>query len=1134
MNSLKGIIERCHQRHENPLRQRKTVAIPALYSKGCPYHFRVYCARGYPVLLDDLEQAAISFMPIGRAPDNDRGPQDFGGRRFLERQRIEDWDIRRWHRTWGVQVYTGIPSALDGAPWHDIDFKYELLSAAPDAAYACIEAFINSTANPLLTMTKSGGLRFSCRVLDYLHPNTVTSRLYTYKHTPTPEDPHQREVYLEIFGEEGYSCWDARYEILLGNLLDPPVLSKEVFFAPLDALRAAVHAPTPGGIIQEQTGTNPPLSLGSRNLNLAKEAFVKRGFSYVQQDNDFHHWIKYNNRSDTARVSLWETNNIVWIRGSTPNAGLPMDATPITEVWNDTGILPSLPATGLPVSDKVHAVREGQLSPLAVKRASPALRKSESSRKVYVTHQKNAIQVQRLIDQDARILGLVTDTSTGKNYEAESYVLNGGTVCLIVPPHLAEETENRFQERNVSSVAHWKSRMYRWEQVKEIPVDERMKNPFQHGNLCEDPERCDAFEKRGGNPNQTICPECPVYTECQQRGYLSQSATLQRSNVQISTLGHLFFNPNHAEIVEKILEQGDETDRLCIIDETHTHALFLRCNLRKNILEEWSENWHGSALGNLAKVLLNALEIKGQHQNNAVRRIRTVMQTFEWQEEEIIRQMSQVNVRGKVVKQGMSDPETGKELARFTIEFEGGASAYIPLNDNATDKLTATGMPLFQLSNFVINEHMQIPMPMAQAIQLGILDPSTLESIQAFPTVCRNPNWTFWHQLKRFLAHYTQDADAPMRWDDEKLIFRVPPVLHSSIKRLLLISSTFSEQELRRVFPDEAIEVVRAESIAWSAGNQVFQIRTGVYPRQTILDYNSNWDIIGISEMGQRFFLGIRAEIERESSVKHGIITYRGIVHQLAYLAEKENVCFVTDHKETRKFEIGIEDAEVIWIVGIPYWAPELIWERAQMLFGDDEKPLSYDGEPEFNGYKDERIQSIYGKNVIGFLTQTIGRARLHQLTGKKIILITSFPLPDITDRPETLLFDWEDFEIAGGLDKLPEVIATREQFETERDNLTAESSREKVREVLGYSDRHTSRVLEKLRGGRILRVPFREQILSLLSAGVEKKTAELVASIDGHPKAVNNELTRLVDAGEIVKVRRGVYALPKKSSTKP
>ena len=66
--NLKNIIERCHERHEKPIRQRKTVVMPSLYNTGYPYQVTVYCAQRYPVLLADLEQANISFMPNGRGP----------------------------------------------------------------------------------------------------------------------------------------------------------------------------------------------------------------------------------------------------------------------------------------------------------------------------------------------------------------------------------------------------------------------------------------------------------------------------------------------------------------------------------------------------------------------------------------------------------------------------------------------------------------------------------------------------------------------------------------------------------------------------------------------------------------------------------------------------------------------------------------------------------------------------------------------------------------------------------------------------------------------------------------------------------------------------------------------------------
>ena len=78
----------------------------------------------------------------------------------------------------------------------------------------------------------------------------------------------------------------------------------------------------------------------------------------------------------------------------------------------------------------------------------------------------------------------------------------------------------------------------------------------------------------------------------------------------------------------------------------------------------------------------------------------------------------------------------------------------------------------------------------------------------------------------------------------------------------------------------------------------------------------------------------------------------------------------------------------------------------------------------------------------------------------------------------------------------------------------------------MGCSSRQANRVLQKLRGGTPLRVPLRDQILSALAGG-EKKTAELLAAVDGYPTAIKNELKRLVDTGEILRVKRGMYSLP-------
>ena len=1125
INSLKDIIQRCHERRGQALRQRKTVATSAM-SGGYPHQFMVYCAHGYRVLLADLEEAAISFMPIGRAPEYDHGPRFWGGKRFFVRQGMKDWTVQKWEASWGIQIYTGIPSGRDGARWHDLDFKYEALCVAPDAVIACIDVLINIVVNPLLTMTKSGSLRFSCRVPEYLHPKTEEERLYIYKHRPLVENPYRPEVYLEIFGEEGYNRWDARYEILLGNLLDPPVISKEILFVPIDSLRAELHEPALQREAQAESVTAAFASLGSDNLNLAKAAFLKRGFSYVRAENGFHHWTRYGGEVIDADILLWEDEGTVWVRASTPNVGLPLEATPITDVWNDTGIIrPRLNIT-LPVSDKMLAVQEGKLSPLAIKRPAAVLDKLEVTDNGYGTVERNPGQIQRVLDRGVRIVGLTDEAGGRGHYDVETYLVNNNATCLIVPTvSLAEATEHRLQ--NVVSVARWKDRMYRWDEVKEIPIEVRMATPFQRGNVCEDAERCDALEAKGGNPSESICPQCPVYTVCQEDGYLSQPTALGDAEVQILTNHHLFFNPQYTDLVEEILGETDKTEeRVCIIGESKISDLFCKCELSKNILEAWVVNWQGSTLGNFANFLLNALDVRGKPHTDVVKRLRTAMQTFERQEEELARQMCQVNVRGRVVAHGFVDAETEKELARFTIKFESGASAYIPVDDSAVARLMAKGLPFFRLHSFVLNEEMRIPMSMSEAVRLGILDVTTVERIQGFPTVCPNPNWTFWHQLKHFFACYTRDADAPIRWDYKVLRFKVLPVLHTRVKRLLLMAATHSERHLRRAFPDEGVEVSRIRPTPWLTGNQVFQIRTGLYARATILDHNTPWNQVGISEIGEHLLLGIRAEIERNPSVKHAIFADEMVRKKLEQIIENKNICFLNHSTMKVGVDTAFETAEVIWIVGTPVLEPDAIWHRSQILFGNAKNPLCYEREKELVYYKDKRVESVHEAGVVRLLTEVVGLAQLNRMSGKKLVLVTSIPLPDITDRPETLLFDWEDFEIAGGLDKLAAVIETRQRFERERENLPAESSRAEVQRILGCSARQANRFLKKLRGGNIPRVLFRDQIHSLLTSG-EKKTAELIEAIDGHPEAIKHELRRLVDADEIVRIRRGVYALP-------
>ncbi len=1133
MNSTKDIISRCHQRHNDPLRQRKTVVTPAIY-KGILNHYTVYCAHSLPIRLHDLERANISFMPVGGAPTYDRMPQSYGGDRFLKRQGIESWDIRNWHTSWGIQVYTGMPSELNGSTWHDLEFTYQAICNAPETVLECVDTLVNFVANPLLTITKSGGLRFTCRIENYLHQNTHTDRFYVYQDKVTPENQHQREVYLEILGKEGHSAWDARYEILFGNLLDPPVIEKEVFLAAINTLRQALHQPSSREKTDENLELLPtnivsPFSLSSQKLDLAKETLLARGFVYLRKEENIHHWTKHNTESSDTDVLLWEHGSNVWIRAANPNSGVPTEDTQITDIWDDTGILPQIPENGLPVSTQIQEIRDRRLTPLVIKRPNQVLEKSEKEEKQTITAADAISQIQHAFENDISIAGInAADTAKRNNYAVETLLLQHSPIILSSQTRILNGATEHFQNQNIPSVIRWRRYRYLWNEVKDIPVATRMKAPFKNGNVCEDAERCGTLKNKGVNPTQTICLQCPVYTTCQQHGYLSQYKILQNANIQLIASPEHFLDPARYGFVEDIIRHSNDSERICIIDDMSTDDLFINCYVGLSTLKKWNNDWEGEPLGNFTRALLNTLQMKGGPDDLLVQRIRTLMHAFLPYQEQITQQMRQVNLNCRILKERTIDEKDKTVLAQYKIVFENDVTAHIPINDAAADRLRAlerTVLPI-DIEHYTPNKDIKVQIPIEQAIRLGILDISTPEKIYDIPTTYQNPEWTLWHQLKRFFAHYARNTDAPMMWYNNCLNFWVPPILHPNIKKLLVISPTVSEHDLQRVFQNEKIKVEKIKPTPWAEGTQVFQIRTGIHWIKTMLDHDTTWDVLGLTNIGKRFMQGICAEIQRSKNTKHAIISYQPIIDQLNDLTSEDNMCVAMTFENAARLETFDTDIQVLWLVGTPSWQPNLTWRHAQILYGNDEKPLSYDTDIHFQQHKDPRLQHVYLQRITHSITDILGKIGLSHLPNKKVVLINSIQIPNITDRPETLLFDWEDFEIAGNLDKLAETIAIRQKFETERANLTADCSREKVERIVGCSSRQANRILQQLRGGNIPHITYREQILSLLTEG-EKKASDITEAIEGNPTSINNELARLLKIGEIIKVRWGVYTLP-------
>ena len=901
---LNKIIQRCHDGKERTLNQRKTIVLPAGYDEY-PYHFRVHYAHEESAILYELEQSNISFMPISRVPF-DRAPADWDRSdafrdRIKDRQETLSWRPRQWYASWGIGIYTGETSGYEDAPWHDIEFTHQAILRAPNAVSACLEALIRAVVNPLVTLTKDGGLRFSCRVEEYLHPDTPEAKQYIYERRPTQKDPKHREVYVEVKGDMDYSVWDARYEILMGSLLEPPVISSDVLFGVLGFFRSALHKPVLGNVV-------PPTELDVQEFEM-------------------------------------------------------------TELYKPLRIAD----TEISVPEQMKAIRSGDLSPLAIKRPGPVLTKRPYS-------EPQPFEIAKVLETDARVIGIETGfRHPEENREIERAFLEKETLFLDMPTDEYAESALRYYENNGVTARGWKPRNYLADILTGIPIDEILKHPFKHGNTCIDSYRCNRLSYMGGNPDEIICPKCPVYEECQDHGYLSQYESTKDAAVMVCGTPHqLLMNPQYADPIGDVL---GGTPRVYVVNYTYASDLFVENQLHVEQLQTWIKYWECSVLGDFAHALLNAISINTLDlTDNIATRVRSVMKAFASAEAMLVEQMFQVNVA-------------------------------------------------------VANSSSCIGMSVKDAVAFDVLDVRDAGSIDNIQRTSLYQSWTPWHSLKVFFDHYPRDADAPMHLEKHHLRYWIPPVLHPGVKKLVILSPSLCEEHLKKTFPNEKVAVHNLGMKETLTGNRVYQLRSEVHSPHSILNYDLDWDALGLSSIGTRFAISVHREVKRSPDTQHTVILSSDMGRVLEDMLKNRNVQTMAFYKyiseKAKVLRTQFEGADVIWMFGTPYWPPYLIWKQAKILFGDAVEPLDYSVSMNPYVFKDKRIQQLAEQYSLNALIEMLSYAGL-QDSDKTIVLKTALRVQGLTDAPETILFDWEDFEIAGGLDKLPATIARREAFEAE------------------------------------------------------------------------------------------------------
>ena len=1077
---VRQLILDCLDRHENPLRSRKTVMHASKGDMTHPYHPQAFYADNLSIMVTGLEKHGISIVPIhiGGYPIP-KFTEEYGQSAWYTFFTMHHWEFEHWRQSYGFQVFTGKPSG----DWTDLDFEVESVKHHPYETMACLERLCDLTDTPLVTISKSGGIRFSCRTPGYVRPRNDMQ--YAAEYDPKNLDEHGNPIrlnlFLEIFGDKSLSRWDARYEIVSGTLLSPPVIDYQSLLDAITPFRDEVQVDPPKRKKPkkrkaQQSKSEPDQKLqvsGSYNLNnLPKDLQWRRvdpddpKLGLKSKRSDYKCTMTKHRKSQGSVQFYKDPKGVVKIfchncrKNITIGSYHQSERESIAEMIANAPPYEEVPSKEEQRQNMVRRIRSGKESHTALRRPPPVLFQTEDSA-TYSTLEINDEEILAAFEKDKSIILINSETGAGKNYQMENYVLKGGKVIKTTPTTpLAVADEERMRERGIN-VFHWKARHYLWDLQEERTLDQLLLDPFGNGAVCIDAVRCNKLFAKGGQARKSICPYCDVRDICIERGYLSQEAEASVADVVVIAMQDLFFNPARAgfasnlikfkELGEELDDDGelewDEIDRIGVLDEGKAHTFYQKCLLTKSQLQLWRDMWKDTELGEFSIKLIEILEVETG--GFSIEKLRAYIKSIVSDAEAIYGQMRKMRLEAEFFKleRPLGDIEDGKILSESAMRFKDtGVEVYIAKDEEAYETLWADkDIPCLPPKAYKAIE--MIEMSLDEALRFEVHSVETEGDIDKLPQLAGE--WTPLHQFQDVFEHYKLDENTPMKYHDDTLEWYVPPVLLPSLERLVIMGASLNIEHAMRTFQvnKSDIESVFTKPTPYKEGNHVFQIRTGAYPRGSLMEpeeYEKNkWRWVGLKDAGEKFLGYIRSCIEEEKS-QHAVITFKQIVEWQGeewmssygldeandiYGEKTQNLRFFGHFGKMEGLSKVFDDVNDLWIMGLPEIEEHVLQHNAKMVFGADDEPLTWE-RSETREFVDVRVQSIYESIVLALVEQAVGRARLNRFRKKRVYLFTGVRIKSITDRKETLLFDFADCEIATSLSELKEVILKRQAEE--------------------------------------------------------------------------------------------------------
>ena len=186
------------------------------------------------------------------------------------------------------------------------------------------------------------------------------------------------------------------------------------------------------------------------------------------------------------------------------------------------------------------------------------------------------------------------DAGVGKDYAKASYIVQSDADVeryteMVTRVGLGDEKVkdfNRLQESNQDrrAVYQWRSVFYNHDDSREFHIRMTM---IGEELMCVQPGKFDVLRQKGITPQVSLCPTCPVQSECMDKGYLSQLRVASQSDYFITAQDGFLFDKSVSGFAEKIVKS--ERTTIGIVDEVKAHELFTLPNCQSRNFSRWAK-----------------------------------------------------------------------------------------------------------------------------------------------------------------------------------------------------------------------------------------------------------------------------------------------------------------------------------------------------------------------------------------------------------------------------------------------------------------------------------------------------------------------------------------------------------------